>query len=102
MKRLRFVLAMILIAAGSWLAWGYFAAQDMVKDISDRLPSQESLDAMFHEETEAALNRAMVVCGRLTTLQWNPIARMLRGDEIAALAEHCELIEARQRALSGP
>jgi hypothetical protein len=30
------------------------------------------------------------------------LVRLLRGDEIKSLAEHCELIKARQDALDGP
>jgi hypothetical protein len=102
MKSLWFVIAMLLIASVAWLAWGYYRADDVVKVISDYLPSQEKLDAMSHEETEVALKVAMSACARLPTLQWNPLARLMRGDEIAMLAEHCELLEARQQALSGP
>ena len=94
MKSLWFVIAM--------LAWGYYRADDVAKAISDHLPSQERLDAMSHEETEVALKIAMSACTRLQSLQWNPLARLMRGDEIAMLAEHCELLEARQQALSGP
>jgi hypothetical protein len=102
MKSLWFVIAMLVVATAAWLAWGYFRADDVAKDIADRLPSQEQLDAMSHEETQAALKIAMSVCARLPSLQWNPLARLMRGDEIAMLAEHCELLEARQQALSGP
>ena len=102
MKSLWFVIAMLLVATAAWLAWGYYRADDVVKTISDQLPSQEQLDAMSHEETEVALKTAMSACSRLPTLQWNPLARLMRGDEIAMLAEHCELLEARQQALSGP
>ena len=31
-----------------------------------------------------------------------PARMAYAGDEIAMLAEHCELLEARQQALSGP
>ena len=102
MKSLWFVIAMLLVATVSWLAWGYYRADDVAKAISDHLPSQERLDAMSHEETEVALKIAMSACTRLQSLQWNPLARLKRGDEIAMLAEHCELLEARQQALSGP
>ncbi len=102
MKSLWFVLALILIAAASWLAWGYFRADDVAKEISDRLPSTAQLDAMGLEDTQEALVGAMAACSRLPSLQWNPLARLMRGDEIAMLAEHCELLAARQQALSGP
>jgi hypothetical protein len=102
MKILWFVIAMLLVATVSWLAWGYYRADDAARAISDRLPSQERLDAMSYEETELALKIAMSACARLPSLQWNPLARLLRGDEIAMLAERCELLEARQQALSGP
>jgi hypothetical protein len=44
----------------------------------------------------------MAACGRLPSLQWNPMARLLRGDEIKALAEHCDMLKARQDAMQGP
>jgi hypothetical protein len=40
-------------------------------------------------------------CGRTAELQANPIARMLRGDEIKALGERCELIKARLASVEG-
>ncbi|MET0687966.1 MAG: hypothetical protein ABWY38_02020 [Methyloceanibacter sp.] len=102
MKSLWFVIAMLLVATVSWLAWGYYRADNVAKAISDHLPSHERLDAMSHEETEVALKIAMSACTHLQSLQWNPLARLMRGDAIAMLAEHCELLEARQQALSGP
>jgi hypothetical protein len=100
MKSLWFVIAMLLVATVSWLAG--LQADDVAKAISDHLPTQERIDSMSHEETDVALKIAMSACTRLQSLQWNPLARLMRGDEIAMLAEHCELLEARQQALSGP
>ena len=102
MKSLWFVIAMLMVATVSWLAWVYYRADDVAKAISHHLPSQERLDAMSHEKTVVALKIAMSACTRLQSLQWNPLARLMRGDEIAMLAEHCELLEARQQAISGP
>ena len=101
MKSLWFVIAMLLVATVSWLAWGYCRADDVAKAISDHLPSQERLDAMSHEETEGRAQNRDVGLHASAEPAMNPLARLMRGDEIAMLAEHCELLEARQQALSG-
>jgi hypothetical protein len=44
----------------------------------------------------------MITCARVASLEANPLARLLRGDEIKAHAERCELIKARQDSLGGP
>jgi len=44
----------------------------------------------------------MIQCDRVASLQANPLARLLRGDEIKSLAEHCDLIKSREDALQGP
>jgi hypothetical protein len=57
---------------------------------------------MSLEDSATALKRAMIQCNRVASLGANPLARLLRGDEIKVLADHCELIKSRQDALQGP
>jgi hypothetical protein len=102
MKSLWFVLAVILVAGVAWLGWGYYVTENRVRDIDASLPSTETLDAMTFEETEEQLERAMAVCRRVPALQWNPVSRLLRGEEIKSLAEYSEMLKARQDALHGP
>jgi hypothetical protein len=90
------------VTRAAWLAWGYFVTEDRLRNIDASLPSTETLDAMTFEETEEQLERAMALCGRVATLQWNPVSLLLRGDEIKSLAEYCEMLKARQDALHGP
>ena len=102
MKTVGLILALILIALGVWAAVTYATTEDKLSDIAARLPSEEALNAMPLDETIAQLKLAMVQCNRLAWIRPNPLARLLRGDEIKSLSEHCELIEGRQDALQGP
>jgi hypothetical protein len=102
MKTVGLILALLLIALGAWAAVTYATTEEKLRDIAARLPSEEALNAMPLEQTVAELKLAMAQCDRLYWLQINPLARLLRGDEIKSLAEHCELIEGRQDSLQGP
>ena len=73
--------------------------ESRVREIDSRLPSEQALDAMSLEDSVEALKLAMVQCDRVASLRANPLAPLLRGDEIMSLAEHCELIKSRQDAL---
>jgi hypothetical protein len=102
MKKPGLILALVLIAFATWSAVTYVTVEDRLRDIAERLPSEEALNAMPLDQTVAALKLAMAQCNRLYWLKINPLARPLRGDEIKSLAEHCELIEGRQDSLRGP
>ncbi len=102
MNRFGLIVALIVLALGAWAGWTYATTEDTVRDIDSRLPAEDTLNAMPLDETVAALKLAMIQCGRVAWLQANPLARLLRGDEIKSLAEHCELIKSRQDALDGP
>ena len=102
MKRLGLILALLIIAAGAWVDWSYRAARTELAEIGSRLPSEEALNAMQLNETVEKLKQAMADGQRVESLKWNPITRLLKGDEIKSLAEHCELIKSRQDALEGP
>jgi hypothetical protein len=102
MKRLGLILAVLIIAIGAWADWSYRAVRTEIAEIKARLPSEEALNAMPLAETEEALKVAMADCQRVESFKWNPLARLLKGDEIKSLTEHCELIKARHDALQGP
>ena len=102
MKRLGMILAVLIIAAGAWVDWSYRAARTELAEIGSRLPSEEALNAMPLNETVEKLKQAMADCQRVESLTWNPLTRLLKGDEIKSLAEHCELIRSRQDSLEGP
>lgn len=102
MKRTGLILALIVVGLAAWAGWTYATTEGKVSDIASRLPSEEALDSMPLEQTVEALKLAMIQCDRVASLQANPLARLLRGDEIKSLAEHCELIKSRQDALQGP
>ena len=86
----------------AWAGWTYATTEGKVRDIASRLPAERALDSMPLEQTVEALKLAVIQCDRVASLQANPLARLLRGDEIKSLAEHCELIKSRQDALQGP
>jgi hypothetical protein len=90
MERIGRLLILIIAAIGAWGGWTSATTEGTVRDIASRLPAEE------------ALKLASIECGRMARLEANPLARLLRGDEIKSLAEHCELIKARQDALDGP
>ncbi len=102
MKRLGLVLALLIIAAGAWVDWSYRAARTAIAEIGSRLPSEETLNAMPLEQTVETLKQAVADCQRLKSLRWNPLTRLMKGDELKTLTEHCELIEERQKSLQGP
>ena len=102
MKRLGLILALAVVALAAWAVWSYTTTEGKVRDIASRLPSEESLNAMPLEQTVEQLKLAMIQCNRVASLQANPISRLLRGDEIKSLADHCELIKGRQDSLEGP
>ncbi|HEY6669612.1 MAG TPA: hypothetical protein VI075_01615 [Methyloceanibacter sp.] len=54
------------------------------------------------DQTVETLKQAAAVCQRFESLKWNPLTRLLKGDEIKSLTEHCELIKGRQESLQGP
>ena len=85
-----------------WVNLTYRTTETRVRDIDSRLPSEQALNAMSLEDSVEALKLAMVQCDRVASLRANLLARLLRGDKIKSLAEHCELIKSRQDALHGP
>jgi hypothetical protein len=99
---LALALALVIIAVGAWFDWTYHAIQTEVAELPSSLPSEEALDKMPLEQSTEQLKLAMIACGRVASLKANPLARLLRGDEIKALAERCELIKARRDSLQGP
>jgi hypothetical protein len=102
MKKFGLILALIVVGLAVWAGWTYHTTEERVRDIASRLPSEEVLNTMPLEQTVEVLKLAMIQCDRVASLQANPLARLLRGDEIKALAEHCELIKSRQDSLQGP
>ena len=102
MKRFGLILILIIAAFGAWAVWTYATTEDTVREIAARRPAEDALNGMPLEQTVETLKLAMNECGRVARLEANPLARLLRGDEIKSLAEHCELIKARQDALDGP
>ena len=102
MKRLGLILALVIIAAGAWLDWSYRAARTGIAEIGSRLPSEEALNAMPLDQTVETLKQATADCQRVESFKWNPLTRLLKGDEIKSLTEHCELIKGRQESLQGP
>jgi len=102
MKRTGLILALIVVGLAAWAGWTYATTEGKVRDIASRLPAEQALDSMPLEQTVEALKLAVIQCDRVASLQANPLARLLRGDEIKSLAEHCELIKSRQDALQGP
>jgi hypothetical protein len=102
MKKVGLILVLVVVTVAAWAGWTYATTEDTLLDIGSRLPAEEALNAMPFEETVEQLKLAMIQCDRLSWLEVNPLARLLRGDEIKSLAEHCELIKSRQESLQGP
>ena len=102
MRTFGLILALIVVGLAAWAGWTYATTVGKLRDIASRLPSEEALDSMPLEQTVEQLKLAMIECARVASLQANPLARLLKGDEIKSLADHCTLIESRQDALQGP
>ena len=103
MRAVGWTLALLLVAAaGMWIAWSYLQADEIVREIAVRMPSEAEFDAMPLERSSEELKLAMNDCARVAQLEANPIARIFKGDEIGALRQHCDLIKARQEAMQGP
>jgi hypothetical protein len=102
MRKVLIAILLVLVAIAAWGAWIFVSTPNRVRDIAARLPSEQSLDAMSHEEMGAQLKLAMIECDRIWRLGANPIARLSRGDEIKELSGHCDMLKARQEALEGP
>ena len=96
------LLISVLAVLSIWAGWTYRTTETRVRDIDSRLPSEQALNALSLEDSVEALKLAMVQCDRVASLRANPLARLLRGDEIKSLAEQCELIKSRQDALQRP
>ena len=99
------VIGLLLILVPVLLIWvnlTYRTTETRVRDIDSRLPSEQALNAMSLEDSVEALKLAMVQCDRVANLRANLLARLLRGEKIKSLAEHCEQIKSRQDALHGP
>jgi hypothetical protein len=102
MRILGLIVLLAVVAAGAWGAWTYVTTEPALRDIASGLPAEEALNGMSLEESVEALRLAAIECRRVARFEANPLARLLRGDEIKSLAEHCELIKFRQEALQGP
>ena len=102
MVRVGLVVALVVIAIGAWFDLSYRSIRTEIADINSRLPSEEALDKMPLEETTEQLKLATISCDRVGSLRSKLIARAFWKNQIEGLAEHCELIKARQDALAGP
>lgn len=103
MRVVGWIVVFLLVAtAGAWVGWAYRQADQTVREIAVRMPSEAEFDAMPLEQTSEELKLAMNDCARVAELEANPVARAFKGDEIGALRQHCDLIKARQDALQGP
>ena len=102
MRRLGLILAVIIVALGAWFDWTYHAIRTDVVDLGSSLPSVEDLSKGTPEENVEKLKRAVEDCGRVDRLKASFIARYVRGPEVEALAEQCELIRSQAQALGGP
>ncbi len=105
MKRLGLILVVVVIAMGGWLAWTYYQTDHAVREIASHLPSEEELDRMTPEEIAGSLQLQLSLamgCGSTAELQGSEMARMMKGAEIAALSDRCDLIKARLGSLEGP
>ena len=76
----------------------YLDADETIRHVASRLPSEAEFDAMPPEQSSEEIAAALVDCARLADLDGNPVARALKRDEIDALRRHCALIEARRAA----
>ena len=102
MKRLGLILALIIVAIGAWVDWSYHSARTDVAELSSSLPSVEDLSKGTAGENAEKLIRAVEDCERVNRLKRSFIARYVRGPEVEALAEQCELILSQAQALGGP
>ena len=102
MRKFTLLLVLGIAAFSAWVYWSYRSIPGEIAKISARLPSEEELNRMSPDELNGIKLNLTMGCGRTAELQANPIARMLRGDEIKALGERCQLIKARLASVEGP
>jgi hypothetical protein len=102
MKRLGLILALIIVALGAWVDWSYHSVRTEVTELGSSLPSVQDLSKGTPEENAEKLKRAVEDCGRVDRLKASFIAGYVRGPEVEALAEQCELIRSQAQALGGP
>lgn len=100
--RLGLIVAAVVVAVGAWFDWTYHAMRTEIAELQARLPSQTTLDEMPLADTIAALNTALADCARVEELERNLVVQAFKADEIAPLAQQCELIEDRAESLDGP
>jgi hypothetical protein len=100
MKRLGLILALIIVAIGAWLDWTYRAIRTDVVDLRASLPSVEDLSKGTPDAEK--VKRSVEDCRRVDRLKASFVARYVRGPEVEALAEQCELIRSQAQALGGP
>lgn len=99
MIRWGLILAAVIIAAGAWFDWTYHAIRTELAELPSQIPSEAALNG---DQMGEQLKGAVTACQRVDRLRSNPIARLFKSEAVAALAEQCELIKARQNALQGP
>jgi hypothetical protein len=94
------ILALIIIAVFAWFDWTYHAIRSEVTDLHSSLPAVEDLSRS--DESAEKLKRAELDCKRVDKLQASTVARLIKGPEVKALADQCDLIRAQLKSQEGP
>jgi hypothetical protein len=94
------MLALIIIAVAAWFDWTYRAVRSEVTDLHASLPAVEDLSRP--DESAEKLKLADLNCKRVDKLQASPVARLVKGAEVKALADQCDLIRAQLKSQEGP
>jgi len=94
MKRVGIAAALLVaaIAAGLGLMFYREAVEREIADIRSRLVSETALAHPDDAETMSGIRLAPVQCERVFDLRANMIAHVLKGAELDALWQHCQLI----------
>lgn len=89
MIRWGLVVAAILIAAGAWFDWSYHAVRTELAELQSRLKDGPGADTTAD-------------CARVGALQANPIARLFKSEELAALAARCDEMKSQGPGAKSP
>jgi hypothetical protein len=89
MIRWGLILAVVIIAAGAWFDWTYHAIRTELAELRSRLNDGSGADAAAD-------------CVRVDELQSNPIAKMFKSEDLAALAKRCDEITSSDETPTSP
>jgi hypothetical protein len=106
MKKVGLVLGVVVAALALWLGWEYYDAGQRIRDITSRLPSDETLQRRQAERDFGSLsellNLARIQCRRVSVMRESELTRTFRKTEISNLSDRCERLARFQESITPP